>query len=372
MPPPGTQVAIFDVDATHRQMLTMPEDRLHVCVAWDGKVSVDHCCCFGCASSSSIFGRVADAAKAIFLWKLVDLILKWADDFSFWRFPFSPSLESPWSYRIDEDLIWSVADDLGWPWSPAKCKPFAFQFRYIGFDWSLEKKTVALPAEKKAKLLGKLDGWEASSAVDRKACLSVIGSLNHCSVIVLSSRSHLPSFYWMVSHFEIQIRPHPPELPKPFFVDASTSWGISLGFMGRWLAWLLLDGWQEDGREIGWAEFVALELAVLTALRCGISNATLVVRSDNQGVVQAFSAEYLRSPAQNTVLQWILLALYERGLWLQVIWIASADNPADGPSRGLFPPWNKLLSSLPKVPQILCPFVVPSVSAPSRASQTAV
>jgi hypothetical protein len=183
--PPGTQVAVFDVDAAHRRMPTMPEDRLHVCVAWDRKVSVDHCCCFGCASSSGIFGRIADAVKAIFLWKLVDLILKWADDFSFWRFLFPPSLESPWSYRIDEDLIWSVADDLGWPWSPAKCKPFAFQFRYIGFDWDLEKKTVALPAEKKAKFLGKLDGWEAGSAVDRKACLSVVGSLNHCSVVVL-------------------------------------------------------------------------------------------------------------------------------------------------------------------------------------------
>jgi hypothetical protein len=79
--PPGTEVAVFDVDAAHQRMPTAPEDRLHVCISWDGKVSVDHCCCFGCASSSGIFGRVADASKAIFLFKGVDGILKWADDY---------------------------------------------------------------------------------------------------------------------------------------------------------------------------------------------------------------------------------------------------------------------------------------------------
>jgi hypothetical protein len=126
-----------------------------------------------------------------------------------------------------------------------------------------------------------------------------------------------------------------------------------------------------DGREIGWAEFVALELAVLTALQCKISNATLVVRSYNQGVVHAFAAEYSRRPVQNVVLRRILLALHERGLWLRVVWIASADNPADGPSRGVFPPWNKLLASPLKVPQVLRPFVAPSVSAPARICQAA-
>jgi hypothetical protein len=124
--PPGTQVTVFDVDAAHQRMPTAPEDRLHVCVAWKGKVSVDHCCCFSCASSSGIFGRVADTAKAIFLWKLIDLILKWADDFSFWRYPFPPSPEGPWTYRVDEGLIWSIADDLGWPMGPGEVHPLRF------------------------------------------------------------------------------------------------------------------------------------------------------------------------------------------------------------------------------------------------------
>jgi hypothetical protein len=73
---PGTEVTIFDVDAAHRWMPTAPEDRLHLCIAWEGKVYADHCCCFGCCSSSGIFGRCADASKAIYLFKGVDDILK--------------------------------------------------------------------------------------------------------------------------------------------------------------------------------------------------------------------------------------------------------------------------------------------------------
>jgi hypothetical protein len=272
-------------------------------------------------------------------------------------------------------------------------------FRYTGFDLDLVHKSVSLPEAKKAKFLAKLDRWSPGQAIDRKTCLSVVGSLSHCAVVVPGSRTHLPSFYRLAAHFDrmpsefmrlkpapevledvawwrsalsaewcgIMIKPHPTEFPDSFFVDASTSWGIGLIFRGRWLAWPLLDRWRADGREIGWAEFVALELAVLTALQAGIRNATLVVRSDNQGVVQAFSAGYSRGTSQNAVLRRILLLLYENDLWLRVVWIASAENPADDPSRGIFPPRKKLLPAPPKVPHVLRAFVGPSVSAPARA-----
>src|ERR1700731_902467 len=58
---PGMQVTIFDVDSAHCQMPVRPEDHLHVCVVWQGLVYMDHCCCFGCVSSSRIFGWCTDA-----------------------------------------------------------------------------------------------------------------------------------------------------------------------------------------------------------------------------------------------------------------------------------------------------------------------
>jgi len=57
------------------------------------------------------------------------------------------------------------------------------------------------------------------------------------------------------------IRP-PEPLDNGVFVDASTGWGIGLILDGKWLTWQLKDGWKSEGHEIGWAEMVAVELAV--------------------------------------------------------------------------------------------------------------
>ena len=176
--------------------------------------------------------------------------------------------------------------ELGWPWSPEKCAPFAHRFRYIGFDWDLLEKTVSIPDSKRSKFLEKLAAWRPGHSVDIQSCLSLIGSLNHCSVVIPLSRTHLPSLHAFAARFArlksrfihlfpprdvlddlrwwterlstpgcgIQIKAHGPEHTVPFFVDASTFWGIGLVYGGGCLAWPLLEGWKGDGHDIGWAE----------------------------------------------------------------------------------------------------------------------
>ena len=182
--PSGTQVAVFDVDSAHCRMPIHPEDRLHVCVLWQGLVYMDHCCCFGCASSSGIFGRCTDAAKEIFLSRGIHFILKWADNFMFWHNPVEVSPSGPWSYPFDESIIWDTAAELGWPWSADKWAPFASSFHYIGFDWDLRLKTISIPDSKRSKFLEKLSAWKPGHSVNHRLCLSLIGSLNHCSVVI--------------------------------------------------------------------------------------------------------------------------------------------------------------------------------------------
>ena len=80
------------------------------------RIYIDHCACFGCSSSSSLFGRPGDAIITIYTHRGVDDVLPWADDFVFFRFPL-PSSSS--SFSFDESLIFNVAEELGWPWSPA-------------------------------------------------------------------------------------------------------------------------------------------------------------------------------------------------------------------------------------------------------------
>ena len=77
---------------------------------------------------------------------------------------------------------------------------------------------------------------------------------------------------------------HPPPEPldTALFVDASTGWGIGLVLDGKWLAWQLKDGWNADNRGIGWAEKVAVELAVRTLLSGKFTNCHIIIQSDNQ------------------------------------------------------------------------------------------
>ena len=51
-------------------------------------------------------------------------------------------------------------------------------------------------------------------------------------------------------------------LDPDIWVDASSSWGISLVVGTHWATWHLMPGWKGEGCDIGWVEGVTLELAV--------------------------------------------------------------------------------------------------------------
>lgn len=58
---------------------------------------------------------------------------------------------------------------------------------------------------------------------------------------------------------------------------------------GAWDAWQWLQPlqvWKAEGRNIGWAEMVAIELMVRQLEELGMGNANILVRSNNEGVVK--------------------------------------------------------------------------------------
>lgn len=385
--PPGTEVAVFNVESAFRIIPTRPEDWPLLAVNIGGFIHYDFRLNFGASCAPGIFGKVADAIVQIYLNQGADAILKWVDDFLFFRYPLSNT--RPFSYSYDETLIWSTAKHLGWPWAPDKHSPFSHTFKYIGFEWSLVDKTVVLPTKKKEKYLAKLDEWSSSNSISLKTTESLIGTLNHVCLVIPHGRSHLPAFYAFRtsfpsegSHF-IKHRPSKPVLheidwwrttlsskwcgvnikrpPNPLdiqlFVDASTSWGIGLVLDDKWLAWPLKEGWQTEGRDIGWAEMVAVDLAVRTLIAGHFVECHVILRSDNAGVVGAFSAGYSRSSQQNLVLRHIVDSFQAHGIWLTLEWVPSESNLADKPSRGIFPPRSNLFPFPPAVPQYLKPFV---------------
>ena len=98
---------------------------------------------------------------------------------------------------------------------------------------------------------------------------------------------------------------------------------------------MLRPGWEKDGRNIGWAKMVVIELGLLFAVHQGYSDVHFVVKSDNQGVIHAIESGKSRSPEQNSVLQWITSLLAHHKIWVSSSYVTFLDNLADLPSRGL-------------------------------------
>ena len=157
------------------------------------------------------------------------------------------------------------------------------------------------------------------------------------------------------------IRP-PAPMNTMLFVDASTSWGIGLILDEKWLAWQFKDGWNSDNREIGWAEMVAVELAIRTLITAKFTNCHVIVRSDNKGVVGALGAGRSRGTQQNMILHEIVKLIQDNDLWISTTWISTVDNPADDPSRGAFPGKDSLYAFPPKLPYHLSDLIHKAVT----------
>ena len=392
----GTEVAVFDVDAAFRNVPLHPSIRCFLAVKLGSLIHLDTVGNFGASSMPGVWGRIADAMVHILLHVGVEAVLKWVDDFIFFRYPRrTPDgiIVEPYEYSYDSSIIWDTASALGWPWALAKYVPFSSIFQYIGFLWDLLRKFVSLPEDKRTKYLGKLQDWTKGSKHSRSSTESLIGTLNHICLIVPEGYSHMPSLYRFRAHFreaspsyltipisnavvtdiqwwtgclqsEVVGMPvlRRPEARTDFniFVDASTSWGIGIVINGRWLAFEFKEGWRNAGREIGWAEMVAIELVARTLVTANLRDTHVIVHSDNQGVVSALKAGYSRGIQQNHILREIVRIMQVYGLWLTVEWIPSADNPADDPSRGRFPSRSLLYPSPPKIP----PHLVSLVNVP--------
>ncbi|CAL1715691.1 unnamed protein product [Somion occarium] len=239
--PEGTQASVNDVQNAYRNIPIHPDDQPYLVIFFLGLVILDHCAAFGSCSAPGIFGRVADAIVQIFKHYGVQAIIKWVDDFVFWRYPTRKLIDGSFEYSYDESLIFSVAERLGWPWSPTKHTPFSSSFTYNGFQWDIPSRTVELPASKKVKYLERLAPWISGATFTRKECEKMWLSLLHIYLCTSSDLNCSTRGCRLV-----------------LFVDASTSWGIGLVANGKWLAWQLKPGWKSDGRDIGWAEMVAI------------------------------------------------------------------------------------------------------------------
>lgn len=290
----------------------------------------------------------------------------------------------------DEQLIWSTARFLGWPWSLDKHQPFSSSFTYLGFLWNISSRTVELPFDKKIKYLARLDPWLNFPSATLSEAQKLIGTLTHCSLVVPHGSSHLPLLFKFVSGFrnasssfvrhkisqqlheelrwwtgQLQlpfvgksIKVPPPASSVPVYVDASTSWGIGILIDNQWEAFRFLPNTFSQGRNIGWAEMVAVELCISALAALFSPNSHFVIHSDNQGVLAAVRNQCSRGFHANQSLQRMSHTLLSHDLSISGQYIQSSQNPADPISRGLLPPSHSRLSINIQIPDPLASFLV--------------
>jgi hypothetical protein len=141
------------------------------------------------------------------------------------------------------------------------------------------------------------------------------------------------------------------------FTDASTSWGVGIVIGNEFDMFKLHENWhnwEDSTKDIGWAEIIAVKVAVFFLLFSRrLRNQHFVAHVDNQGIVGAWNSCSSCNPDQNEVLSHILHMLLRAQCFLTMVYIPSHENSTDMPSRGTPPP-NMTCASWPGFPTHLC------------------
>lgn len=318
-----------------------------------------------------------------------DFTFEFCEDF---QFPLvdlsgqSPRSEEDADFCYGMSDIDAVSGPLGIRWEPSKDVSFREIIPFTGFDWNLRDRTVELSEKKRAKYIGAITEWLERPTHTLAETERLHGKLQHTTLVVPEGRAYLTNLERMLGIFRDQpfkprhppkgthddltwwlrclqsspSRPVPGPLPivdLPAYSDASSGFGLGVVLGDHWRAWRLLPGWQHDGRDIGWAEAVGLELLVRCILAIPGYPQNFRVQGDNQGVIHGWRAGKSANREVNNVFRRLYGIQREHSVSIHCAYTRSADNPADGPSRGRHPSRTQLLAPV-VIPPSLRPWIV--------------
>lgn len=275
--------------------------------------------------------------------------------------------DARFSYNTDD--LDDISSQLGIPWQSDKSTPWASSFTFTGFLWDIDSRTVALTEKKRLKYLEAVRDWRAGSrARTLREVQSLYGKLLHACHVIPAGRAYLThleaalgifgdnpwlprtppkgtveDLAWWEEQLARVLTPRAIPSPLPLqdilaYSDASSGVGIAVVVGGEWRAWRLRAGWKTDGRDIAWAEAVGFELLVRMVLRRGEFPHGFIVYGDNRGVVEGWWNGRSRNRHVNAVFRRIHTLLDQHHTRVHTKYVASASNPADDPSRGVYPP----------------------------------
>lgn len=286
----------------------------------------------------------------------------------------------------DKDID-NISKILGIPWESSKTVPFNHTVPYLGLLWDLQNRTVSLPEAKKEKYRDAITKWKEKTTQTLQEVEQLYGKLLHASLVIPPGRAYLTSLEAMLGIFHDRpfVPRTPPkstasdlswwfyklsdpdityEIPGPVklidraaYSDASSGIGIAIVIGNHWRAWRLIPGWKSEGRDIGWAEAIGFELLVKTLLVSSSPGDQFKVFGDNRGVVEGWWKGRSKNKATNHVFRRIHDATAIHKCIIHSRYIPSKENPADHPSRGIYPPKHLLLPAI-TIPDEIKSFVI--------------
>ena len=280
-----------------------------------------------------------------------------------------------------------VSERLGIRWETSKSVPFGNAVPYLGFHWDLDTRIVHLLGKKKSKYLAAIEEWEAKRTHALLETQELYGKLLHASLVVPAGRAYLTSLEAMLGSFDNrpflprtppretpsdlewwkqQLRQpdvsRPITAPQPLvdyeaYSDASSGFGVAITIGPRWRAWKLTSGWKSQGRDIQWAEAVGFELLAISICTSSNKGEHVRVHGDNRGVVEGWWKKSSANKPTNRIFRRVLELSEKHDRVIHTRYIPSAQNPADAPSRGHYPPFSRRLDPIP-IPAEVQPFLI--------------
>ena len=354
-----------------------------------------HCAQFGSSGAESTSEETRDFAVEIWGLEGIGPVVNWSDDLNVFRFPASgDGVTVPFAYSYDSVQVLEKVGALGIPWHPfeKKGQDFAFTTSYTGFEWDIPCRTVALPEKKRVKFLRRVTDFSqtaSSKGVTVEEGMKIQGTLVHILFVAPLGHSYIPSLSAFIAAFNTktkgndfirwhlwrevkkelsfwtdflsrplspkEIRPRGAPIDLGISVDASTDWGIGMIWDGSWAGWSA-HSWRGPFRNIGWLEGVAVELVVYSLVERGFKDCCILVRSDNKGVIAAFLRGRSRNVEVNLSIRRAMALMWAHNILFELVYVRSAENPADPVSRGILGPRIKNLRLRFKLPGELAKF----------------
>jgi len=313
---------------------------------------------------------IANAVVDIWQAEGVFPVPKYEDDLKVFRVPSATGTfhDSGFSYDYDRAEMLRRIAPLGVPWHDGKGDDhFLFVTTFIGFSWDIPRKLVSLPDDKRLKFHERVRRF--LNDFQRHPCHlldidKIHGSLCHVAFVYIDGRSRLPSLSNFASSFHNNemitrypphsmmtdlnwwlrkleqrdisrpLRPRGPLQDLGLYVDASTSWGIGIIIGDSWASFQLSPDWKVPGRDICWLETLAIELLTYFLEQMGLHNCRLLIHSDNQGTIGALDKGRSPNSHINLSVRRMYIVLSALSISPDIVYVESADNPADPISRG--------------------------------------